>query len=153
MDATVDRATETEVPALEIRRKFSVPREQVYAAWTDAVALAEWMGPQGVRVRVDGLEVRPGGRYHFTFLAEEGDLPLGGEFIEVVENERLVFSWCWEAGEIAGVETVVELTFAEADGGTEMILNHRKLPTETAAEKHTEGWTGCLACLADYLGQ
>lgn len=45
MGATVDRATETEVPALEIRRKFSVPREKVYAAWTDAVALAEWMGP------------------------------------------------------------------------------------------------------------
>ncbi len=152
MDTTVDRAAETEVPALEIRQRFSVPRERVYKAWTDAQALAEWMGPQGVRVRVDELEVRPGGRYHFTFLAEEGDHPLGGEFIEVVKNERLVFSWCWEAGDIAGVETVVELTFTEVDGGTELILDHRKLPTAAALEKHTEGWTGCLACLSEYLG-
>lgn len=63
----------------------------------------------------------------------------------------MAFTWLWETGEIAGVKTMVELRFNDVDDGTEMILKHRSLPTKTALQKHTEGWTGCLAGLEDCL--
>lgn len=144
MDATI-------LETVELKRLFKAPRSKVFAAWTEPEAVAAWMGPVGVEASVDILDVRPGGRYHYTLCGDDENHPVGGEFLEVIDGERLVFTWTWEFGELAGVETVVELNFRDHDGGTELTLIHSKLPTPTAREKHTGGWASCFDRLQPYL--
>ena len=143
--------TEQILPVVEVKRIFKAPVDAVYRAWTEAGALAAWMGPEGVTMEVDHMDLREGGAYRYVMQQPNEPFPVAGTFLEVVPNNRLAFTWAWEEGEIGGVETVVELSFAEVDGGTELTLAHSKLPTETAREKHTEGWNGCLDCLVSYL--
>ena len=135
---------------LELRRVFRAPRERVFRAWTEADALGAWFGPQGTTTRVAEFDPRPGGRYRFE-MAEGGEYVVGGLFREVVPPERLVFTWRWENGAFAGVETEVRITLADVDGGTELTLVHRRLPGGDARQKHADGWTGCFDCLARHL--
>lgn len=136
---------------VELKRVFKAPPEAVYHAWTDPKALAAWMGPDGVSTAVDHMDVRVGGAFRYVMEGEDDNYPAHGTFLEIVPNRRLAFTWAWENGEIAGVEMLVELDFAAVEGGTELTLTHSKLPSETAREKHTEGWTSSFDCLEAYV--
>ncbi len=142
--------TVTTTAELELKRVIAAPREDVFRAWTEAEALSAWFGPKGVTARMTELDPRPGGRYRCE-MNEDGTFCVGGQFREVVPSERLVFTWTWENGAFADIETEVEITLADVAGGTELTLVHRRLPSDEAREKHNQGWTGSLECLADYL--
>lgn len=136
--------------ALELKRVIAAPRADVYRAWTEAETLSAWFGPNGVTTRVTELDPRPGGRYRFE-MVEDNTYIVGGQFREVVPQERLVFTWTWETGDYADVETEVEVTLADVAGGTELTLVHRRLPDDEAREKHGKGWTSSFDCLAESL--
>jgi uncharacterized protein YndB with AHSA1/START domain len=77
-----------------ITRVFDAPREQVFKAWTDADAVAEWYGPAHFdtprdRIRID---LRVGGRYELTMVqrSDGRELPVGYEIVALVEPELLV---------------------------------------------------------------
>lgn len=142
--------TVTTTAELELKRVIAAPRQDVFRAWTEAEALSAWFGPKGVTARITELDPRPGGRYRCE-MNEEGTYCVGGQFREVVPSERLVFTWTWENGHFADIETEVEITLADVAGGTELTLIHRRLSGDEAREKHAQGWTGSLDCLADYL--
>jgi uncharacterized protein YndB with AHSA1/START domain len=144
MDSTTTAAE------LELKRVIAAPREDVYRAWTESDALSAWFGPNGVKTRITELDPRPGGRYRFE-MVEDNTYIVVGHFREVVAPERLVFTWTWETGDYAGMETEVEVTLAEVAGGTELTLVHRRLPSDEAREKHGQGWGSSFDCLDDYL--
>ena len=147
-----DRAAESgPEPVVELARVFAAPPEHVFAAWTEADALAAWMGPGDTSMRVDALDLTVDGAYRFVMEGDEGEYPLGGRFLEIDPPKRLVFTWAWERGDYAAIETVVELAFTPTDGGTELTLVHRRLSDDEARDRHAQGWTGCLDCLAEYL--
>ena len=146
-----DVAPITDTPVVETSRFLKASPDQVFAAWTRTEAVAAWMGPDGVATRVERLEPGVGGRYLFVMIEDDGDYVVGGEFVEWEPPARLVFTWIWETGKFAGVDTTVELTFAEEGDGTRLTLVHRRLPSDEARELHTKGWTGCLDCLVAYL--
>jgi len=136
-------------PVLRITRIFDAPPERVYRAFTQAGDLEKWFGPEGVNCIVHDIDPRPGGAYSFTMRDDKGgEHPLSGVFEEVVPNERLVYTWTWGFGTLAGIETRVTLDFADRDGGTELTLTHELLPTGTAVDMHNAGWTGSFDCLA-----
>ena len=142
--------TVTTAPALELKRVIAAPRAQVYRAWTEAEALAAWFGPRGVTTRVTELDPRPGGRYRFE-MVEDNTYIVGGQFREVVPEQRLVFTWTWETDDYAAVETEVEVTLTDVAGGTELSLVHRRLPDDEAREKHGQGWGSSFDCLAEHI--
>ena len=41
-------------------------------------------------------------------------------------------------------DTLVSAEFREADGGTEIELAHRRLPSEEVCAQHQKGWGGSL---------
>ena len=136
-------------PVLRITRMFDAKPERIYAAFTKPGELEKWFGPEGVRCVVHEIDPRPGGDYSFTMRNENGDEhPLSGVFEEVIENEKLVYTWIWELGEIAGVKTRVTLDFKAVDDGTELTLTHELLPSEKAVDMHNIGWSGSFDCLA-----
>ena len=140
-----------DTPVVEMSRFLEASPDQAFAAWTRAEAVAAWMGPDGVSARVERLEPGVGGRYRFVLAEDDGDHVVGGEFMEWDPPARLALTWTWEGGLFAGVETTVELTFAEEGDGTRLTLVHRRLPTDEARELHAKGWTGCLDCLAAHF--
>ena len=141
--------TDTE-PVVEMRRTFKAPRDKVFAAWTTADALAAWMGPKSVTARIETLDLVPGGAYRLVMVGENEHIATG-TYLEIEPPERLAFTWTWEGGDFAGIETIVEITLAEVEAGTELTLVHRRLPSDSARELHTEGWTGSFECLDAFL--
>jgi len=71
---------------------------------------------------------------------------------EVLEPERLVFTFAWEDTEgRPGHETVVTVSFAKCGAKTKLTLHQAVFETVTARDLHHGGWASALDCLAEYL--
>lgn len=97
------------------------PRQEVYRAWTDPELLKQWFAPRPFTTPVARLDVRPGGASLIVMRDPGGvDMPNTGVYLEVVPNERLVFTnaytQAWEPSERPFVTFIV--TFEDEAGGT-----------------------------------
>ena len=79
-----------------ITRVFDAPRELVWKAWTDPEHVAAWFGPRSITTPLTTItmDVRPGGDWSLTMFygAERREIHWHGEYRDVVEPERLVFT-------------------------------------------------------------
>ena len=75
-----------------------------------------------------------------------------GVYREVVEPERLVFTFAWEDAEGKPVhQTLVTVTFAERGDKTELTLHQAVFETVEWRNEHRRGWTSTLQRFAEYL--
>lgn len=82
---------------LVISRVIEAPPERVFKAWT--TRLTEWWGPHGMTTPFVEMELRPGGVFRTVMRAPDGtEYPTKGVFLEVVENERIVFTDAYDPG-------------------------------------------------------
>jgi uncharacterized protein YndB with AHSA1/START domain len=100
---------------------INAPREKVYRAWTDPELLKQWFAPLPYITPVAELDVRPGGANFIVMRGPDGkDLPNHGVYLEVVPNERLVFSdayvKAWEPSDKPFMTVI--LTFEDEAGKT-----------------------------------
>lgn len=82
-------------PALDlvIDREIAVPVDLVWKAWTTPKHLMEWFVPKPWSIAAVELDVRPGGVFSTTMRSPEGkEFPNVGCYLEVIPNERLVFT-------------------------------------------------------------
>ena len=115
--------------------------ETVYRLLTDPAEYVKWKG------RLAELEPRPGGRFRVEF-ASTKDIA-SGEYVEVVPNRRVVFTWGWEGNEhVPPGASTVEIDLEPTAAGTRLRLVHRGLP-EDAVATHVEGWDYFLPRLTD----
>lgn len=134
---------------LVVERTFKVSKEKLYEAWTQANLVTQWMGPGEVRCKDASIDLKVGGQYRIHMVSDEGDHIVCGEYKEVVENERLQYTWGWEGGEVQN--TLVTVTFFRDPSGSKIKILHEKFETQQAAEKHTFGWNGCIDKLEKFL--
>jgi len=113
--------------------------EVIFGYLTDPAKYVEWGGTEAV------LDPRPGGTYRVLM---GGTHQSDGEFLEVVPNERVLFSFGWdEPGHpIPGGSTRVEIHLEPDERGTTVRLTHSGLP-EDAVSDHTGGWDHYLGRL------
>jgi uncharacterized protein YndB with AHSA1/START domain len=141
---------------MTMRRVFDAPRERVWKEWTDPEAFADWFGgPQSeVPLSSVSMEVRPGGALRLTMFAEPGrrEIQWKGEYREVSEPERLVFTLSDEPGE-ESYELVTVILSDLGDGRTEMQLEQRGRMRPEQYERAQEGWGGFFDRLAERLAQ
>jgi uncharacterized protein YndB with AHSA1/START domain len=113
---------------ISITRVFDATRERVWKEWTDPEAFADWFGGPDSEVPLStvAMDVRPGGSWRLTMYAEPGrrEIHWHGEYREVAEPERLVFTITDRPGEDARELVMVELTDV-GDGRTEMLFQQR----------------------------
>jgi uncharacterized protein YndB with AHSA1/START domain len=140
---------------LVLTRIIDAPREKVFRAWTDPELLKQWFAPLPYTTPVAELDVRPGGANLVVMRDPDGnDLPNRGVYLEVIENERLVFTdaytRAWEPSERPFMTVV--LTFEDEGGRTRYTARARHW---TAADREThekmgfhEGWGQCTDQLA-----
>lgn len=75
---------------LVITRLFNAPVELVWEAWTTAENIARWWGPKGFTTTVKELNFRPGGRWEFIMIDEQGnEYPALGVFKEIVHHKKI----------------------------------------------------------------
>lgn len=82
-------------PALDLvlEREIDVPVELVWKAWTTPSSLKEWFVPKPWSIASVEIDLRPGGIFATTMRSPEGEeFPNVGSYLEVVPNERLVFT-------------------------------------------------------------
>src|SRR5215470_3095829 len=84
-------------PSITIVRTIAAPIDEVFAAWTDAALLQQWLAPGPCEVHEAEVDARPGGRYRIVVRDPMGGLHVTrGEYREVVPNRRLVQTWIYE---------------------------------------------------------
>jgi len=140
---------------LVLTRLIDAPREKVYKAWTDPDLLKQWFAPLPYTTPVAELDVRPGGANLIVMRDPQGnEFPNRGVYLEVVENERLVFTDAYTtAWEPSGKPFMtVILSFADEGGKTRYTARVRHW---TAADREAhermgfhEGWGRCADQLA-----
>jgi uncharacterized protein YndB with AHSA1/START domain len=138
---------------LTITRMIDAPRPLVFKAWTDPEQIARWWGPKGF-VTVDyEMDIRPGGVYRFRMRSPEGtDHRKRGVYHEIVEPERLVFSFAWEEPDgTLGHETLLTITLEDLGQKTRLTLRQGIFDTVATCKSHVGGWTSCLERFAQYM--
>ena len=143
----------TTVPALTLRRTYPVPRERVFAAWTDPAVAVRFFSPGETKATDIRMDVKTGGTYSITMLTPEGERFVArGTYREVTVPERLVMSWSWEEDDPADeVDSLLTLDFIDRNGATELVLTHEKLASLESRGRHEEGWTSIIDQLATVL--
>jgi uncharacterized protein YndB with AHSA1/START domain len=143
---------ETTETSLTIRRVFDAPRERVWSAWTDPDEIEQWLRPEGFSVDFAEGDVRPGGAWRSGMRSPDGDAyVVGGEYHEVVEPERLVFTHAWEDEGEQDHETLVTVILATDGERTELTFRQEGLTSVESRDSHEEGWNGVLENLSDHL--
>lgn len=87
--------TRTPDPKLDLvlERIVDVPPKLVWAAWTEPEHLKKWFTPKPWETVDCELDLRPGGIFRFVMRSPEGqDFPYVSCYLEVIENEKLVWT-------------------------------------------------------------
>lgn len=137
-----------------ITRVFDAPRETIWRAWTDPDEAATWWHPRGVTTPRESVEidVRPGGRYRYTMIAPDGtEYPTAGVYREVVEPERLVFTW-GSPGDADDAAPLITVTLADLGGRTEMTFHLDGIAGVPGDENVYDGWSEAFDVLDERLG-
>jgi uncharacterized protein YndB with AHSA1/START domain len=148
-------ASDPSTPMLQlvVSRLIDAPRTMVFKAWTQQEHAARWWGPLGFTIESCRMDATPGGAYRVAMRGPDG-IPRTkrGVYREIVEPERLTFTYAWEdADGNPGHEMHITVTFEEQ--GQHTLLTLRQTGFEDIAERdsHRSGWTGCLERFAEYM--
>ena len=126
---------------LEFKRVLPAAPPEVFRQFADPDELARWCGPAGFSVPSLDFNPAVGSSYRIEMQPPEGDaFYLTGEFREVDPPTRLSFTFVWEPPDPDDVETLVELSFREADDATEVDFRQGTFKTEERRELHRSGW-------------
>ena len=86
---------------LVLEREVDVPVELVWAAWTTPEHITKWFTPAPWTTPECEIDLRPGGIFRTVMRSPEGEeYDNAGCYLEVVENERLV--WTARSGPASG---------------------------------------------------
>lgn len=147
-DAGLDRE-------LRLTRLIDAPREKLFRAWTEPELLKQWFAPLPYTTPAAELDVRPGGANFVVMRGPDGkEFPNRGVYLEVVPNERLVFTdaytQAWEPSQKPFMTVI--LTFEDEGGKTRYTA---RVCHWTQADREThekmgfhEGWGRCADQLA-----
>lgn len=78
---------------LVLERVVDVPPELVWTAWTTPEHVRHWFVPRPWTITDCEIDLRPGGAFRTTMRSPEGqEFPNSGCFLEIIPNQRLVFT-------------------------------------------------------------
>lgn len=138
--------------ALHMKRVLTAAPAVVFRACTESLELAKWWGPRDFTTPSIEIDIRVGGRYRFAMQPPDGDLfHLTGEFREVDPPSRLAYTFVWEPPDPDDQETIVMLSFRDAEGLTEVDLTQGVFATEARRAVHEQGWTDSFERLCEVV--
>ncbi|MBC7710208.1 MAG: SRPBCC family protein [Rhizobacter sp.] len=83
---------------LTLTRLIDAPREKLFRCWTEPVLLVQWFTPPPWKTIHAETDVRAGGASNIVMQGPDGsEIPNRGVYLEVVKNEKLVFTDAYTA--------------------------------------------------------
>lgn len=137
---------------VRFHRILRAPPERVYRAFLDADALVKWLAPNGFTAKVHQLDARVGGSYRISFanFASGHSHSFGGEYLELVPNERIRHTDRFDDPNLPGTLTVT-VSLAAVSCGTELVIVQEGIPEVIPLEACYLGWQESLALLAQLV--
>ena len=134
---------------VNLHRVLAAKPEKIYRAFLEPDAMAKWLPPNGFTCRVHHMQAKVGGTYKmsFTNFTTEKTVSFGGEYRELVENERLRYTDNFDDPNLPG-EIQVTVNLKKVSLGTEMTIVQEGLPTVIPLEACYVGWQQSLNNLA-----
>jgi len=134
---------------ITLHRVFAAKPEKLYRAFTQADALARWLPPDGFTCTVHEFEGKVGGKFRmsFTNFTNGASHSFGGEYLELVTNQRLKYTDRFDDPNLPG-EIVVTVTLKEVFCGTDVNIIQENLPEMIPVEACYLGWQQSLQYLA-----
>jgi uncharacterized protein YndB with AHSA1/START domain len=134
---------------VNLHRVLAAKPEKIYRAFLEPDAMAKWLPPNGFTCRVHHMQAKVGGTYKmsFTNFTTEKTMSFGGEYRELVENERLRYTDNFDDPNLPG-EIQVTINLKKVSLGTEMTIVQEGLPTVIPLEACYVGWQQSLNNLA-----
>lgn len=134
---------------IHLHRVLTAKPEKIYRAFIDRDAMAKWLPPNGYTCNVHHMDARVGGTYKmsFTNFTTQKSMSFGGEYRELVENERLRYTDNFDDPNLSG-EIQVTVILKKVSLGTEITIVQEGLPTVIPLEACYVGWQQSLNNLA-----
>lgn len=137
---------------VRLHRVIAAKPEKIYRAFLDPDALARWLPPSGFTARVHAMDARVGGGFKMSFTnftTQKGE-SFGGEYRELVPNERLVYTDRFDDPNLPG-EMIVTVTLKAVSVGTELSVVQEGIPDVIPLDGCYLGWQDSLRHLADLV--
>jgi uncharacterized protein YndB with AHSA1/START domain len=134
---------------VRLHRVLRAPPERVYRAFLDADAMSKWLPPNGFTGHVHHMDARVGGtfRMSFTNFTTQESHAFGGEYVELVPNERISYTDKFDDPNLPGtMKTTVSLRAVSF--GCEMNVVQEGIPEAIPVEACYLGWQESLTLLA-----
>ena len=134
---------------VRLHRVLRTQPERVYRAFLDPDAMAKWLPPYGFTCKVHHMDARVGGtfRMSFTNFSNGQGHTFGGEYLELVPSEKILYTDKFDAPNLPGTMRTL-VTFRPVICGTELSVVQDGVPEAIPVEMCYLGWQESLAQLA-----
>lgn len=142
-------STTSETNTVRIHRVLKATPERVYRAFLHPDAMAKWLPPNGFVGKVHEMDARVGGTYRmsFTNFTTQSEMFFGGEYLELVENEKIVNTDRFDDPNFPG-EMKTTVLLKAVPSGTELNITQEGLPSMIPVDGCYVGWQDSLVLLA-----
>jgi len=137
---------------VHLQRVLRCPPAKLYRAFTEADAMAKWIPPYGFTCTVHQMDVRVGGSFRMSFrnFGSGHSHSFGGEYLELLPNERLRYTDKFDDPNLPGVIEVT-VSLRPVLCGTELSISQTGIPEVIPLEMCYLGWQESLAQLAQLV--
>ncbi len=122
----------------------------IFAAFHEPEYLSEWFAPGDCSVTQIMSDFKEGGRYRIKMMDPNGiEMSLAGEYVKILANEQLSFSWAWEDDMEESVMTSVDIHFEKTEeDNVRLVLIQQGFLNKQECDQHNFAWMSCLEKLA-----
>ncbi|MBU1223788.1 MAG: SRPBCC family protein [Gammaproteobacteria bacterium] len=134
---------------VRLHRVLRAPPERVYRAFLNADAMVKWLPPNGFTGNVHHMDATVGGSFRMSFMnfTTQQSHAFGGEYLELVPNERISYTDTFDDPNLPGtMKTTVSLRAVSL--GTELNIVQEGIPEAIPVEACYLGWQESLVLLA-----
>jgi uncharacterized protein YndB with AHSA1/START domain len=134
---------------VRLHRVLVTKPEKIYRAFLEPDAMARWLPPNGFTGKVHYLDAKVGGTFKmsFTNFTTGSTIGFGGEYLELIPNERLRYTDVFDDPNLPGeIQVTVELK--KVSVGTEVTIVQEGIPDVIPLEACYLGWQESLRNLA-----
>ena len=133
---------------VRLHRVLNTRPERLYRAFLDPDAMAKWLPPNGFTGKVHQMDARVDGKWRmsFTNFSSGNSHSFGGQYLELVPNQRLRYTSVFDDPNLPGQMTTT-VTLREVFCGTEMEVVQVGIPDVIPTEACYLGWQESLTLL------
>ena len=134
---------------VRLHRVLRSKPEKIYRAFIEPAAMAKWIPPYGFTCTVHHMDAHVGGTFRMSFhnFTSGNVHSFGGEYLELIPNERIRYTDQFEDPNLPGVLEVT-VSLKPVLCGTELSISQSGIPEAIPLEMCYLGWQESLAQLA-----